>query len=348
MPLRIVVVSPTTLLPLLLFCLVAVTITQALTAPSPPTTVVYGPQSRELLLLVAKLAASSQYCFGGSDTSTETAAAASQQQQRSAYCICAPGTEEGCRRLLYSTDYADAGIDEEGHAKPISDPENMSVALGAADSLVLVATEEPVDGTTMETFLKYTTPDLLKKIVLISTMGVTGGDGGGGFFGGGGRNQKQLESETTLKKMAKERNLEFSIIRAGICKGGGPSVDDDGQAVHEDLALSKAYYNTILDVVDYKVTLAHDTFSLGATTDSIVAGDPHTLPNRFTQMGTKASFDPSPTDSNRIVVAAAAVAALYQPPVEVSVGTAAGTKLPTLEELSAVLGTYTTTQSQSQ
>ena len=308
------------LLLLCVLCLTAVSALTTTTTTTPKTTVVYGPQSRELLLLVAKLAAAPSY---------------GNLQQT--HCICAPGTEEGCRRLLYGSDYADAGVDLEGNAKPISDPEDMGAALEAAESLVLVATDEPVEGASLETFLKYTTPDVLQKIVLISNMGVTKG-GGGGFFGGG--NQKQLESEQTLRKIAKDRNLEFSIVRAGICKGGGPSVDNEGNTIHETLALSKAYYNTILDVVEYKVTLAHDTFSLGADTTSVVAGDPHTLPNMLTQMGSKASFDPGPTDSNRIVVAAAAVAALSQPPLEISVGTAGGTELVTLEEWSELLGTF--------
>ena len=305
---------------ILTLCLTAITAASALTT-TPKTTVVYGPQSRELLLLVAKLAAAPHY--------------GSMEQ---VHCICAPSTEEGCRRLLYGSDYADAGVDRQGNAQPISDPEAMGAALKAAESLVLVGTDEPVEGASLETFLKYTTPNVLQKIVLISNMGVTT-QGGGGFFGGGG-NQKQRDSELTLRNIAQDRNLDFSIVRAGICKGGGPSVDQEGNPIHEALALSKAYYNTILDVVDYKVTLAHDTFSLGADATSVVAGDPHTLPNMLTQVGTKASFDPGPTDSNRIVVAAAAVAALFQPPLEISVGTASGKELVTLEEWSELLGTF--------
>lgn len=285
--------------------------TTTTTAP-PKSTVVYGPQSRELLLLVAKLAA---------------------RQDRPTHCICAPGTEDGCRRLMYGGDYADAGLDTEGNAIPVSDPDAMGTALGNAASLVLVATDQPVDGATLETFLKYTNSDILEKIVLMSKMGVTTSGSGGGFFGGG--DSALLKSEQELAKLAQDRNLDFSIVRSGLLKGGGPSVDKDvGTPIHVDTALSKTYYNTILDVVDYKVTLAHDTFSLGADATSIVPGDPHTMPNLLSQLGNKASFDAGPTDTNRIVVAAAAVAALSQPPLHISVGTAASQQLPTPSEWS--------------
>ena len=320
---RITFSTPRSLIGLLAVLLVAVLRlqeVQGLASPSttmaPQSTVVYGPQSRELLLLVAKLAA---------------------HQGLTAHCICAPGTEDGCRRLMYGTDYADAGLDAKGNAVPISDPEAMSSALAGAESLVLVATDEPVDGATLETFLKYTTPELLQKIVLVSKMGVTR-SGGGGFFGGGG-NAQLWASEQDLAQIAKDRHLDFSIVRAGLLKGGGPAVDkDQGLPLHEETALNKAYYTTILDVVDYKVTLAHDTFSLGADATSVVLGDPHSMPNVVTQLGTKASFEPGPTDTNRIVVAAAAVAALSQPSsLEISVGTAAGQELPTPAEWATLL-----------
>eukprot|EP00797_Seminavis_robusta_P012089 Sro1929_g306110.1 n/a (240) ;mRNA; r:17139-17858 len=234
---------------------------------------------------------------------------------------------------MYGSDYANAGIDVEGNAKPISDSEDMGAALGDATSLVLVGNDNPVEASTLETFLKYSS-EKLEKIILISKMGVKGG--GGGFFGGGA-NKAVLQSEEGLAKLAKDKNLDFSIIRAGITKGGGPGeVDEDGDAI-QPFGLDKTYYNTIIDVVEYKVTLAHDKFSLGADTTSVVQGDPHSMPNMMTQMGTKTSFDPSPTDTNRIVAASAAVAALDMGPLEISVGTAEGKAVPTSEEWKELL-----------
>ena len=271
------------------------------------STVVYGPQSRELLLLTAKLAA---------------------KEGIQASCICAPGTEEGCRRLLYGNEYAEAGVDEEGKAKPISGGDGMSDALADATSIILVGTDNPVEASTLETFLKYTDSDKLKKLVLLSKMGVK--SGGGGFFGG---NKAEQASEQALAELAKKHSVDFSIVRTGILKGGGPGIDESGNAVQQ-VGLDKAYYNTIFDVVEYKVAMAHDKFSLGADAVSVVKGDPNKMPNMMTQMGTKTSFDPSPTDTNRIVAASAAVAALQEDigPIEISVGTAAGKELPTSEE----------------
>jgi len=236
---------------------------------------------------------------------------------------------------MYGVDYANEGVDQPGKAKPISNPEEMDDALQRADSVVLVATDEPVDGATLTTFLKYTNTKVLKKIVLLSKMGVTNNKNGGGFFGGGNRAWK--ESEKALQKIASDHHLDFSIVRAGVLKGGGPSVDNVGNSLHEESSLSKAYYNTILDVVEYKVTVAHDTFSLGADSTSVVAGDPHTMPNIMTQIGTKASFEPGLTDTNRCTAASAVVASLSLPPLEISVGTAVGNELPTQEEWSTLL-----------
>lgn len=276
------------------------------------STVVYGPQSRELLLLTAKLAA---------------------QQGLEASCICAPGTEEGCRRLLYGSDYAEAGVDEPGKAKPISDSDDMGNALENANSLVLIGTDNPVEASTLETFLKYSDEEKLQKLVLLSKMGVSGG--GGGFFGG---NKAEQSSEQAIAALAKQRNLDFSIVRTGILKGGGPGLDEEGNTIQQ-VGLDRCYYNTIFDVVEFKVAMAHDKFSLGADAVSIVKGDPNKMPNMMTQMGTKTSFDPSPTDTNRIVAASAVVATLQEGmgPIEISVGTAAGRRLPTAGEWNDLL-----------
>jgi hypothetical protein len=279
------------------------------------TPLISGPQSRELLLLVSKIAAEK-----GVSTS----------------CICAPGTEEGCRRLMYGSDYAKNGVDKEGHAKPISDGEDIGAALQDATSMILVGHDNPVEVSTLATFLKYIDKEKLRKVVLLSKMGVKN-SGGGGFFSGGG-NKALLQSEQSLAKLAQDNNLDFSIVRAGILKGGGPGMDEEGNTVHS-FGLDRAFYNTILDVVEFKVAMAHDRFTLGANSISVVAGDPHSMPNMMTQMGTKTSFDPSLTDTNRIVAASAAVAALDMGPMEISVGTAEGRMVPTTEQWTKLIQT---------
>lgn len=278
------------------------------------TIIISGPQSRELLLLVSKIAA-------GKGVATS--------------CICAPGTEEGCRRLMYGSDYAKSGVDKEGHAMPISDGEDIGAALQDATSMILVGHDNPVEVSTLETFLKYMDKEKIRKVVLLSKMGVKNSSGGG-FFGAGGGNKALLQSEEGLAKLAQSNNLDFSIIRAGILKGGGPGMDEEGNIV-QSFGLDRAFYNTILDVVEFKVAMAHDRFALGANAASVVAGDPHSMPNMITQMGTKTSFDPSPTDTNRIVAASAAVAALDMGPIEISVGSAEGRIVPTREQWTDLL-----------
>ena len=72
-------------------------------------------------------------------------------------------------------------------------------------------------------------------------MDVSSG-GGGGFFGGG--NQATKNSEEALAKIAKANNLDFSIVRAGKLKGGGPGGDAEGNPA-QDFGLDKIYYNSI-------------------------------------------------------------------------------------------------------
>jgi hypothetical protein len=261
------------------------------------STVVYGPQSRELLLLSAKLAARE-----GLDTS----------------CVCAGGTEGGCRRLMYGTEYADAEKDEPGRAKPVSSGEDIGAALEKANSLIFICYDSPIDEKSVDTLLGATGDDL-SKVVLLSKMGVTKAKGG--FFGGG--DSKLIESEKILANACKSKNLAFSIVRAGNLKGGGPGGDES------DFGLDRCYYNTIIDVVEAKVTMAVDKYTVGA---ECTKGDTIERPNMFSQMGTKSSFDPCPYETNRVVAAGATVAAaLYEDPIEFSVSTEKGTEPLTMD-----------------
>jgi hypothetical protein len=162
----------------------------------------------------------------------------------------------------------------------------------------------------------------LSKVVLLSKIGVSQAKGGG-FFGGGGGNGKLLQSETTLRELCKAKNLDLSIVRAGILKGGGPGENDN------DFGLAPCYYNTLLDIVEASVTMAHDKYTLGL---DCRPGDTIQMPNIIAQMSSKSSFEACPYDTNRIVVAGGLVAAaLSDAPVEVTVSAAKGREPPTLE-----------------
>lgn len=266
-------------------------------------TVLYGPQERVMLLLTAKLAAKEM-----DDTSV----------------ICESGAESLCRRFMYGTDYEEKGVDDLGKAKPISKPDDMEAALKKANVVFLVGCENPVEEKAINTLIQTAGEDL-SKVVLLSKMGVTKSKGG--IFGGGGSNL--LESEERLRKICISNNLALSIVRAGILKGGG--CGEQGK----DYGLNEAYYNTLVDVVEASVSMAHDKYTLGA---DCTLGDCIELPNIFAQMGTKSSFDPCPSDSNRIVVAAGAVAAaLKEGPIEFSVGSAKADHPPSSHEWTEIL-----------
>ena len=270
------------------------------------TTVVYGPQSRELLLLTSKIAA---------------------REQIATYTICAPGTEVGCRRLMYGADYAAAGVDAPGKAKPISDGEEMVLALQKATCLTLIGYDDHVESSAVNTLLASAGPDL-RKVVLVSKMGVTKAKGG---FLGGGKDLKLLESENSIRQICEQNQLNLSIVRAGALKGGGPG------ETGSDLGLSSAYYNSLFDSVEASVTMAHDKYTLGV---DCVRGDPYELPNMFSLMAQKSSFEPIHFETNRIVAASAVVAALLaDKPLEFSVSSAKGTQLLSMVEWMDVLGT---------
>jgi hypothetical protein len=269
------------------------------------TTFVYGPQSRELLLLTAKIAAKD-----GIDTSF----------------VCAPGTESGCRNLMYGPAYAAAGKDDPGNAKPICQPEDMQRALERAECMILIGYDSPIDEKTINTFLEFS-GDNLYKLVLLSKIGVSRAKGG---FLGGGDDVKLLECEKLLSRICKDRNLGFSIVRAGSLKGGGPGEDNGNTS----MALDKSYYNTILDIVESKTAEAHDKFTIGA---ECLMGDPLEIPSLITRMSSKSSFEPMPGETNRIVAAAACVAASkFDTDIEVTVSSHKSRQVPTMEEFQTI------------
>lgn len=289
---------------LLCFVCCQLRLVYGLATPSTFCTVVYGPESSELALLTAKLAARE---------SIET------------FCICSNGSENTCRKLMYGIEYAETGIDVPGKAKTVSDPEAMSSALEKATALTLIGESKPVDKEAVTTLMRNSGPNL-SKIVLISKIGVTNAKSG---FLGGNTMVKMLESERYIRSIAESKNIQFSIVRVGNLKGGGPG--DSGN----DFGLSKSYYNAIFDLVEAQVTMSHDRFTLGV---ECIQGDPLKLPNAFVALQTKSSFDPCPTDTNRINAAAGCVAALFaKEPLEFSVGTAKGEKPPSMDEWSNIL-----------
>ena len=267
------------------------------------STVLYGPQERVMLLLTAKLAA---------------------KQGLEAAAICESGAQQLCRRFMYGAEYAEKNVDDKGKARLISDPGDIEDSLINANSILFIAYDNPIDEKSVNTLLD-TAGEKLSKVVMLSKMGVTKAKGG--FFGGG--DSDLLMSEKYLRKVCNSKNIDLSIIRAGNLKGGGPGEDGN------DFGLNEVYYNTLVDVVEASVTMAHDKFTLGA---DCTLGDTIEMPNLFQVMGTKSSFDVYPYDTNRIVAAGGTVAAtLKEGSIEFSVSTAKGNQPPTPEDWEDIL-----------
>lgn len=296
----------------LLACLGAIAAMSLGLAEAFGTSVVYGPASKELVLLTSKIAA---------------------KEGEESYCICGPGQESLSRKLMYGKGKADDENEAETEnddsenkiykAKPISSGGDMQDALSKASTLFLVCYDNPIEEKALNTLLNTAGSDL-SQVVLLSKMGATAD---GGFFGGG---SKLADSENTVRKLCKSKNLDLSIVRAGQLKGGGP-----GEPFELDYGLSNAYYNTLFELSEASCTMSHDRFTLGV---DCTKGDSVDKPNPLTLMGTKTSFDAYPYDTNRINAAMACVmAAKHDKPVEFSIAAAKAPAPPTAEEWEEIL-----------
>lgn len=274
------------------------------------TSVVYGPAAKELVLLTSKIAA---------------------KEGHESFCITAPGQESKSRRLMYGApkETKDDGEndDEESNdkilAQAISSGDDMQNALKKATTIFLVCYDNPIEGKALSTLIDNAGDDL-SKVVMLSKIGATAD---GGFFGGG---SKLLDSENTVRSLCKSNNLDLSIVRAGVLKGGGP-----GEPFELDYGLDKQYYYTLFELSEASCTMAHDRFTLGV---DCTKGDTVEFPNPFTMMGTKTSFDAYPYDTNRINAAMACVmAAKHDKPVEFSVGSTKAEATPSREEWAEIM-----------
>ena len=267
------------------------------------STVVFGPGPFEMCLLTAKLAARE-----GIDTTYVTTAE----------------VVEGSLRMMYGKTRKAREGDET--AKVVTTGEDIGAALSSTNCLSIICCGEKLEEPKLKTALNACGSDL-SRVVLLSQMGATLGGGFKGLLGGGpGAN------EDIVRKACEAKGLEISIVRAGALKGGGPGNEAKGL----DLGLSKIYYNSIFELQQAMVTMAHDKFTLGA---HVVAGDVKPS-NGIQQTLNRGSFDPKFDESNRIVVAGAMVAAmLHDTPVDVSVGSAKAEMPPTTDEWFKILST---------
>mgnify|MGYP001223768096 CR=1 FL=1 len=198
----------------------------------------FGPGSLELRLLAAKLAARN-----GGDAAL-FAGADEKAQKR-------------WRSLMYGKEYGSADADAPGCARVLTTAEELGASLSAAEALVLVCDSAPLEDSALGTLFNNAGDDL-RRVVLISKMGVTRAKPGGPFGIGGG-DAAIAAGEAALRKATSARGVDLSIIRVGTLKGGGPGV-----AEGDELGLSQLYYDGIGDLTAYMTTQSYDKFTNGA------------------------------------------------------------------------------------
>jgi hypothetical protein len=270
----------------------------------PKQLVVFGPGPSEMGLLVTKLAARA-----GIDSTY----------------VCQAGEENGSMIMMYGANKKPP--EGENSASVVASGADIGAALSTTNCLALNCYSETLQEARLNTALGACGSNL-SRVVLLSQMGATLSNGGGfmGLLGGGGPGA----TEKMVKKACDAKGVELSIVRAGALKGGGPGKEE----LDTELGLSKIYYNSIFELQQAMVTMAHDKFTLGA---HVVARDVP-MANGLQQTMNKGSFEPKPDESNRIVVAGAMVAAmLADKPIDISVGCAKGEMPPTLQEWNDIL-----------
>ena len=227
------------------------------------------------------------------------------------------------RRLMYGAEYASAGVDAAGRTKLLATTEELADNLEAAQALVLVCCDSmPLENKVVDTLFSNA-GDELKRVVLVSRMGISRAKPPG-LFGMGGEDHALKGLEAYLREAASSNGADLSIVRVGTLKGGGPGRDENTDEA--ELGLSKAYYNTLVDLQTFMTTSAMDKFTLGA---KISKGDPFDISNPLIQAARASDFAPQDDETSRIVAAGAVVHALSHPSaVEISVSSAKGADPP--------------------
>jgi len=269
---------------------------------------VIGPGSLEMRMLTAKLAARS-----GFRTS-----------------LFLPDQNVNNIRYLYSGENKSTAVEDSSEprrAAVIADAKDLGVALGSAEALLLISDGASMQASFLDTVLKNAPQ--LKRIVLLSNMGVTRATAG--LFGLGKGAAEQLEAERRLAGECASADIGLSIVRVGTLKGGGSGPKENVA----DVGLAPAFYNSIVDLEIWKMTESYDKFTLGA---KVTAGDPFEQPNAVKNQIRKGQFDPQDDETSRVVAAAAMVAALrHEVPLEFSVSSARAEAPPSSGEWEALL-----------
>jgi len=282
----------------------------ALSLPADANVVVLGPGSLDLRLLAAKLAA------------------------RSGFRTSLFGPTGGARDIwleqMYGVEDPSTAVEDSSEprrASVVSSGPEREMALTSADAIVLISEGGAMSEAALTSVLQPAVK--LKRIVLLSSMGVTRATAGP--LGLGREAVDQREAEQRLAAACASRSIGLSIVRVGTLKGGGPG----GTENSVDAGLARPYYKNPMDIETLRVTQAYDKLTLGA---KITAGDPFEQANTIQKQLRKGSFDPQDNETSRVVACAAVVAALrHKVPLEFSVSAAEGKAAPSAGQWEALL-----------
>ena len=146
-------------------------------------------------------------------------------------------------------------------------------------------------------------------------------------------------SEDDARAECDARGIPFSVVRAGVLRGGGPGADVDGDGnapgALESVALDRFYYDTLAKLEEYFATTSFDKILQGA---AVCDGDAYAYPNAMQRAMRVDTFEPSDTDTPRTAVAGALVAAVSRASgIELTVSSGKAKTPPSLDEWAAVL-----------
>ena len=273
---------------------------------------VLGPGAREVQLIAAKTAANAGYrsaCLCGKE---------SPKQRLNKVT----GTRNIQRALMYGRAYAEEGADAEGRVRLVSTPDEIGDELAICEGLIVCTEDAPMPRARLAGALNNAPK--CAHVALLSRMGAEGALRAG---------------EDDARAECDARGIAFSVVRAGVLRGGGPGADVDGDGnapgALESVALDRFYYDTLAKLEEYFATTSFDKILQGA---AVCDGDAYAYPNAMQRAMRVDTFEPSDTDTPRTAVAGALVAAAGRTAgIELTVSSGKAKTPPSLDEWAAVL-----------
>lgn len=189
---------------------------------------VLGPGNKQVQLIAAKLATKAGY--------KATVVLDGEDQLNNARSLC------------YGRLYARNGADEKDKVQFAVGGEAIGAALGSSEGLIVVAAGSAPSPVLIERALAAG-KGKIKRVSLMSVHGT-----------------KLSDAEAKLKAAAEANGAEWSVVRVGLLRGGGPGKVERG----DDFGLSQYFYDTNPELNSFQKDKFSDRYLLGA---SLTKGD---------------------------------------------------------------------------